>query len=166
MQNTIDKVKKFKEAMSNYPTGVNVITAIDENKHPFGITVNSFASVSLDPLLILWSIDNNASTYEKFMATKKFAVNMLSESQDKVATSFASRQEDRFVNCEWDYSKHDLPIIYGSMASLQCHVFNKVEAGDHVIMIGKVFQIDVQDKAPLLYHKRKIGAFPSVFHEK
>lgn len=166
MQTNTNKINKFKEAMANYPTGVSVVTATDENNKPIGLTVNSFASVSLDPLLILWSIDNNVSTYNKFMTTDKFTVNILAENQAEIATLFASSKEDRFGNCDWHYSKHNLPIISGVMAYLQCNVFNKVEAGDHNILIGKVFNIHVEEKAPLLYHKRKLGAFPAVFHKK
>ncbi len=166
MQNNAEKINFFKEAMSNYPTGVNVVTTVDENREPFGLTVNSFASVSLDPLLILWSIDNTVSTFDKFMNTDTFAVNILAENQAEIASLFAGSEEGRFENCEWNYSKHDLPIISGAMASLQCKVFNKVEAGDHVILIGEIFQIDVQEKSPLLYHKRKLGAFPASFHEE
>jgi len=166
MQNNTEKINFFKEAMSNYPTGVNVVTAVDGNHEPFGLTVNSFASVSLEPLLILWSIDNNVSTYDKFMKTDTFAVNILAENQAEIASLFAGSKEDRFANCEWGYSEHHLPIISGAMASLQCNVFNKVEAGDHIILIGEVFHINVQEEAPLLYHKRKLGAFPTVFHEE
>lgn len=165
MQNYTEKVNLFKEAMSNYPTGVNVVTAVDENDEPIGLTVNSFASVSLDPLLVLWSIDNTVSTFDKFMKTDQFAVNILANNQTDIASTFAGSEEDRFTKCEWHLSDENLPIISDVMASLQCKVFKKVEAGDHVILIGEVFNIEVQDKAPLLYHKRKLGAFPQSFHK-
>ena len=66
MGTNIDQINGFKKAMGNYPTGVTVVTAFDENNKPMGLTVNSFASVSIDPLLILWSIDNCAGSYEIF----------------------------------------------------------------------------------------------------
>lgn len=166
MQDKTHKINYFREAMANYPTGVSIVTATDESNTPFGLTVNSFASVSLDPLLILWSIDNNASTYDKFMEIDKFTVNILAENQAEIASVFASSKEDRFENCEWYYSEHNLPIISEAMASLQCNVFNKIEAGDHIILIGEIFHIHVEEKAPLLYHQRKLGAFPAVFHEE
>ncbi|MFB9860065.1 flavin reductase family protein [Salinicoccus siamensis] len=166
MQNYTEKVNSFKEAMSNYPTGVNVVTTVDENDEPIGLTVNSFASVSLDPLLVLWSIDNAVSTFDKFMETDQFAVNILASNQTDIASTFAGSEEDRFSKCEWRLSEQDLPIISDVMASLQCKVFKKVEAGDHVVLIGEVFNIDVQDKAPLLYHKRKLTGFPQSFHEE
>src|SRR5690625_5732111 len=129
MQNNTEKINFFKEAMSNYPTGVNVVTAADGNHDPFGLTVNSFASVSLEPLLILWSIDNNVSTYDKFMDTDTFAVNILAENQAEIASLFAGSKEDRFTNSVWGYSVLYIRILIGEMTSLQCNVFNKVEAG-------------------------------------
>lgn len=165
MQQNTSKINNFREAMANYPTGVSVVTAIDENNKPTGLTVNSFASVSLEPLLILWSIDNDASTYDQFMKVDKFNVNILAEDQVEVATLFASSEKDRFANCKWHTSDYNLPIIEGAMATMQCDVFNKIEAGDHIILIGEVFHIQVEDKAPLLYHNRKLGAFPAEFHE-
>lgn len=166
MQGNIDKVQLFRDAMANYPTGVSVVTARDKEDNPFGITVNSFASVSLDPLLILWSIDYNASTYDQFMETEQFVVNILAEEQADLASTFAKSDIDRFAQCEQETSAADLPIITGALASLQCNVFQKIEAGDHIIFIGEIFDIQTADKAPLLYHNRKLGALPAVFHEK
>src|SRR5690625_5105099 len=112
--------------MSNYATGVNDVTGIDLNHELFLLTVNSFASVSLEPLLNLWSIDNNVSNYDKFMKTDTFAVNILAENQAEIASLFAGSKEDRFANCEWGYSEHHLLIISGAMASFHCIVFYNI----------------------------------------
>lgn len=162
----MEKVDSFKEAMANYPTGVTVVTAIDEKGTPIGLTVNSFASVSLDPLLVLWSIDKRVSTYETFTKIDRFAINILGDNQADVATLFASRHQDRFANCAWDLSEYKLPIIKDTIASLQCKTFKRVEAGDHMILIGEIIEIDVEKKLPLLYHGRKMGALPTAFHEE
>lgn len=162
------KVNSFKEAMANYPTGVSVVTAIDENDNPIGLTINSFASVSLDPLLILWSIDNRVSTYEAFKKVDQFAVNILADNQAEVASLFASSSTDnheRFANSSWHQSEHHLPIIKDATATLQCKTFKQIEAGDHIIFIGEIIEIDLEKKPPLLYHGRKMGAFPESFHE-
>lgn len=158
-------VSLFKEAMGNYPTGVTVVTAFDEKQQPIGLTVNSFASVSLDPLLILWSIDKKVFTYDTFTKIDKFAVNILAGDQKETALLFATRDADRFGNSEWHKSEFGLPIIEGTLASLQCKTFQAVEAGDHTILIGEVMDIQVENKNPLLYHERNIGPFPTVFHE-
>ena len=81
MENKIDQVASFKAAMGNYPTGVTVVTAYNSDGKPMGLTVNSFASVSLEPLLILWSIDKRVYSYEEFLKVDKFTVNILAADQ-------------------------------------------------------------------------------------
>lgn len=162
----MDNVDLFKRAMGNYPTGVTVVTALDKEGAPIGLTVNSFASVSLDPLLVLWSIDKRVSTYDTFKEIDQFAINILGDNQADIANLFASHHQDRFANCEWHQSAHQLPIIKDAIASLQCKTFKRVEAGDHMILIGEIIDIDVEKKSPLLYHGRKMGALPTAFHEE
>ncbi|AJS59813.1 flavin reductase family protein [Paenibacillus sp. IHBB 10380] len=157
-------ISRFKEVMGNYPTGVTVITTVDEHGVPLGLTVNSFASVSLDPLLVLWSIDKRVSTYQTFIKTDKFAVHVLSADQGDICSLFASRDTDRFGNCEWKLSEHNLPIISGASGVMQCKTFKTIEAGDHIILIGEVVDIVSENKEPLLYHKRKFGKIPDAFY--
>ena len=166
MQNNSDKTNAFKEAMANYPTGVTIVTAIDDNDNPIGLTVNSFASVSLDPLLVLWSIDKRVSTYETFKKIDQFAINLLADNQADIALLFARSHQDRFANCDWYQSPHQLPIIKGAMATLQCKTFKQIEAGDHMILIGEIIDIDIDKKVPLVYHGRKMGALPASFHSE
>ena len=159
-------VVKFKEALGNYPTGVTVVTMMTEDKIPLGLTVNSFASVSIDPLLILWSIDKRVSTYDLFTKTNKFAVHILGSEQSELCFLFAARDVDRFQNSEWETSAYGLPILKNVAAVLQCETFQTIEAGDHTILIGKVIEIDGDNKAPLLYHKRQTGPIPTSFYEE
>ncbi len=165
MDNKIDQVASFKAAMGNYPTGVTVVTAFNSDGKPMGLTVNSFASVSLDPLLILWSIDKRVYSYEEFLKVDKFTVNILAADQGDICNLFASKVEDRFAECEWNKSELNLPVLSNSLATLECKVFNKVEAGDHTIMIGEVLHIQNAAKEPLLYHRRNIGAIPTEFYK-
>lgn len=167
MQVNLENINSFKEAMANYPTGVTVVTTIDEKGNPIGLTVNSFSSVSLEPLLILWSIDKRVSTYETFKKADKFVVNILADNQADIASLFASRtsNQERFVNIDWNLSKDNLPIVKGTMATLQCKTFKQIEAGDHTMLIGEVSEISVEKKSPLVYHGRKMGALPASFHE-
>ncbi|RHW35697.1 flavin reductase [Neobacillus notoginsengisoli] len=160
----MDNVSKFKEVMGNYPTGVTVVTTVDETNTPVGLTVNSFASVSLEPLLILWSIDKRVSSHDLFTATDKFAVNILAADQGDVCSLFAMKGTDRFANCEWNLSKHSLPVLGGTAGVFQCHTFKTVDAGDHTILIGKVIDIESNHKEPLLYHKRTFGKIPREFY--
>ena len=157
---------KFKEALGNYPTGVTIVTMMTEDNIPLGLTVNSFASVSIDPLLILWSIDKRVSTYNHFTNTKKFAVHILAGDQSELCYLFAARDVDRFSNCEWETSEYKLPILKNVAAILQCETYQTVEAGDHMILIGKVVDITGDNRAPLLYHKRHTGEIPSQFYNE
>lgn len=160
----IDRITLYKEVMSNYPTGVTIVTAADEKGTPVGLTVNSFASVSLDPLLILWSIDHRVSSLDIFKKADKFAVHILGAEQEDLCLLFARKGIDRFSQCEWKMSSHQLPIISDVFAVLQCKTFKTVEAGDHTILIGEVLDIDVEQKEPMLYHRRKFGAIPKQFY--
>lgn len=164
----MDKVSAFKETMANYPTGVTIVTAVNAEGSPIGLTVNSFASVSLDPMLILWSIDKKSASYDALQKVQSFAVNILAEDQADTALLFASRtnSKERFENCNWKLSSLNLPIITGTAAALQCNVYNRIEAGDHTILIGEVSDIYVEKKSPLLYHQRRMGALPASFHEQ
>ncbi|MDQ0087680.1 flavin reductase (DIM6/NTAB) family NADH-FMN oxidoreductase RutF [Paenibacillus anaericanus] len=159
-----ENVQSFKQVMGNYPTGVTVVTTVDEHGVPLGLTVNSFASVSLDPLLILWSIDKRVSTYPTFIKTDKFAVHVLSGDQGDICSLFASKDVDRFKNCEWNFSEYNLPIITGATGVMQCKTFKTIEAGDHTILIGEIVDIQADNKEPLLYHKRKFGSIPEEFY--
>lgn len=155
----------FKQVMGNYPTGVTVVTTVTKEGAPIGLTVNSFASVSLDPLLILWSIDKRVSTYEEFISTDKFAVHILAENQGDICSLFASKGIDRFANCKWNLSNNQLPIIEDVSSVLQCKTFKTVDAGDHTILIGEIIDIQSEMKEPLLYYKRRFGKIPTSFYD-
>ncbi|WP_046180800.1 flavin reductase family protein [Domibacillus tundrae] len=162
------KQQLFKDAMGNYPTGVTVVTATSANGEPIGLTVNSFASVSLDPLLILWSIDHKVSTIQEFVEGGKFAVHILAGNQQDVCMTFATKGVDRFSTCEWSFSpEHNLPLIEGAFAVLQCKTFKTVEAGDHTILIGEVEDIQIDSgKDPMLYHRRHFASIPAEFYNR
>lgn len=154
----------FKEVMGNYPTGVTVVTTTDKDGNPAGLTVNSFASVSLEPLLLLWSIDNKATNLNSFINGEKFAVHILASSQQDLCKNFSSKNVDRFSTCEWKLSDQNLPIIDGAFAVLQCKTFKTIEAGDHTILIGEVIDIQIEKREPMLYHRRHFASIPPEFY--
>jgi flavin reductase (DIM6/NTAB) family NADH-FMN oxidoreductase RutF len=159
-----DKQVIFKEVMGNYPTGVTIVTTKTKSGEPVGLTVNSFASVSLDPTLILWSIDHRVSSLKEFTEGEGFAVHVLAGDQQELCSTFASKNVDRFSTCEWSYSKNNLPIIEGAFGVLECKVFQTIEAGDHTILIGEVLDIQKNDKEPMMYHRRHFGPVPENFY--
>ena len=164
MSNQNDQMVQFKELMGNYPTGVTVVTAVNESGRPIGLTVNSFTSISIDPLLIMWSIDKKVSTYDSFMKIDRFAVNILAADQTDLVKLFTKKDIDRFQHCEWAESDLGLPILANTIGSLQCKVYNRFEAGDHTILLGEVAEVQSKAKDPLLYHKRKVGPIPAEFY--
>lgn len=158
-----DQVAAFKLALGNYPTGVTVVTTSHETK-PIGLTVNSFASVSIDPLLILWSLDKKSQLHSYFTNASHFAVNILASDQEQLCTLFASKIPDRFAQAQWSTSSLGLPILHDTAAILQCKTFQQIDAGDHTIFIGQVQDITNAQKEPLLYHRRHIGQIPKSFY--
>jgi flavin reductase (DIM6/NTAB) family NADH-FMN oxidoreductase RutF len=152
-----NKIDLYKGIMSNYPTGVTVVTTMGENDQPVGMTVNSFASVSLQPLLILWCIDHRASSYESFRKSDAFAVHILAAEQKELCWAFAGKHEDRFSRAAWQVSEYGLPVIEDVCAVLQCKKVQEVEAGDHTILIGEVIDLEENKKDPLLYFRRNVG---------
>jgi flavin reductase (DIM6/NTAB) family NADH-FMN oxidoreductase RutF len=161
------KQEIFKQIMGNYPTGVTIVTAVTEDGTPVGLTVNSFASVSLDPLMLLWSIDHRVSSLKAFTEGGKFAVHVLAEDQTELCSVFASKVEDRFGQCNWKLSENGLPIIDGAFGVFECETFKAIEAGDHTVLIGEVVDLTVDsDKDPMLYHRRVFGPVPKEFYQK
>ncbi|SDI27297.1 NADH-FMN oxidoreductase RutF, flavin reductase (DIM6/NTAB) family [Alteribacillus persepolensis] len=162
---TKDKETLFKEAMGGYPTGVTIVTSKNEKGEPVGLTVNSFASVSIDPLLVLWSIDHKVSSLGAFKNADGFAVHILAGDQQELCKTFATKDTNRFSLHEWSISKHNLPVLADTFSVLQCKTFKQVEAGDHTILIGEVQDIQItKDKEPMLYHRRNFGFIPSEFY--
>lgn len=151
----------FKQIMGSYPTGVTIVTTTDHEGKPFGLTVNSFASVSLDPLLVLWCIDRKSTSLEAFQQSKGFAVHVLSEDQKELCWAFAGKDPDRFSTVTWSISDNNLPILSGSLGVLECKTVQQIEAGDHIIFIGEILHIEKEDKEPMLYFRRKVGMIPT-----
>lgn len=164
---TQEKELLFKDVMGNYPTGVTIVTSKNEEGQPIGLTVNSFASVSLDPMLILWSIDHKVSSLEAFKKAPGFAVHVLAGDQQELCRTFASKNTERFENTEWSISNHNLPVLANTFGVLQCKTFKQVEAGDHTILIGEVVDIQIdKEREPMLYHRRKFGPIPTKFYSE
>jgi len=113
----------------------------------------------------LVSIDKKSKSLGDFTSTKKFAVNILASDQEKLCFLFSSKEVDRFSQCEWQRSSNNLPILTNTASVLECESVQQIEAGDHVILIGKVTNIINADKAPLLYHQRSVGEIPKTFYQ-
>lgn len=146
--------KQFRTTMGKFATGVTVIaTEVEGEVH--GMTANAFMSVSLDPKLIVISVRKQASILAKLQSSQTFSVNILGEDQQEVSMIFAGQLKDKQV----DFNRLDgKPVIPGSIAQIACEVSGEHIEGDHILFIGKVTDIYVEDKAPLIYYNGKYGS--------
>lgn len=156
-----EAVPVFKQIMGSYPTGVTIITTIDAEGVPSGLTVNSFASVSLDPLLVLWCLDRRSASLDVFQQSQGFAVHVLAADQEELCWAFAGKDPDRFSKANWSLSNNNLPVISGSLGVMECKTVQQIDAGDHVIFIGQIIDINKEEKEPMLYFRRNVGMIPA-----
>lgn len=140
---------ELRKALGSFVTGVTVITTCQSDGTPRGFTANSFTSVSLDPPLILVCVGKSAFSYPVFRAAKNFAVNILSEDQVDTSGIFASKEPDKFERSRWRLGIGGSPILEATAAWLDCETHDVVEAGDHVILIGRVIDFDHTTSNPL-----------------
>ena len=145
---SIDPVA-LRRAFGTFVTGVTVITTRDEDGSPRGMTANSFTSVSLEPPLLLVCVGKSASSFKAFTTTASFAVNLLHEGQVDVSSVFASKSPDKFQSVNHDRVHTGAPILTDSLTWFDCTVYNRVDAGDHVILIGQVQAFGTSPSAPL-----------------
>lgn len=151
----IDRLE-FRKAMGCYATGVTVITGLSPEGRPVGMTVNSFNSVSLDPPLVLFSLDRKATHYNDFMASPHFAVHILAEQQQTLSRTFSTQGIDRWDGVSYERWETGCPIITGALAVFDCVTEARHEGGDHVIFIGRVLKLHfAAEGTPLLYYRGK-----------
>ena len=113
-----------------------------------------------------WSIDKKVSSFDKFLKAKKFAIHTLSTEQEEACWAFAGKEADRFSKINWKVSENELPIIEDSLGTFECKTIQQIDAGDHVILLGEVIDLNKNEKNPLLYYNRNIGAIPADWPNK
>jgi len=150
----------FKEICGTFPTGVTIITS-KKNNIDYGFTANSFTSVSLNPLLVLFCLDKNSTSNEALNKNDFFVVNVLSNNQKKICFQFANtklNQNERFDKISTKISKKGIKIISNSCSFIECKIKEKFDGGDHYIYIGECICGEINDeiKDPLIYHRGKI----------
>jgi flavin reductase (DIM6/NTAB) family NADH-FMN oxidoreductase RutF len=141
----------FLRACAQFSTGVAIATVLDRKGSPHGMTVNSFTSVSLEPPLVLVCIDHKARIREHFLARDIFAINILRENQQALSTHFARPADDRFGSVEWFPGETGAPLIPEALATLECIAVQRLESGDHTILIGEVVSAIRHEGRPLIY---------------
>jgi len=142
--------RRYREAMGTFVTGVTVVTTLN-NDEVHGMTANAFMSVSLNPQLVLISIDRKAAALEKIKKTRRFAVSILADTQEQASRHFAGQSQEIDVDVfEWF---HDFPVIHHALAHFLCRVHDIYVVGDHVLVIATVLHLNRKEGQPLVFYQ-------------
>lgn len=156
---------EFRLALGQFATGVTVITAERGPKQVHGMTANSFTSVSLDPLLILVCVDEDAKLLPLIKNQKRFGVSILKENQQAISEYFAQPEEsgeiEKRLGIGYRWTKNGIPLLEEALAHLTCEVVSSYAAGDHTIFIAEVTSVEVYEGEPLLYFRGDYRRLPS-----
>ena len=144
---------RFRALCGHFTTGVTIVTTIDADGNPCGMTANSFASISLDPPLISVAVDHAATIYPAMRAGSCFTVNILDARQEALSRRFAGGIDDRFDGVAWQRI-NDQVIVTGALAHLCCDKWAEIPAGDHTIFVGQVISGDTSAQGKPLVHYR------------
>jgi 3-hydroxy-9,10-secoandrosta-1,3,5(10)-triene-9,17-dione monooxygenase reductase component len=151
-------MKEFRKCLAKFATGVTVVTCADNDGRPYGITANSFSSVSLQPRLILWNVAKVSNSLQAFLDAEYFAINILARDQQELSSHFAKSDHTLFDTVAIDRSEENVPLIPGTLACFQCRTFQIHECGDHYIIVGEVVRFESQDAEPLLFFDGKYAS--------
>ena len=146
--------------LGHFPTGVVVVTAVDADGQPAGLTAGTFTSVSLNPPLVAFLAARTSTSYRRIRASGSFCINVLSAEQETVCRSFAASGNDKFAGIPWRPAGSGSPLLDDVVAWIDCDIDNMYEAGDHDIVIGRVRELDVANgDLPLLFFRGGYGQF-------
>lgn len=158
---TVDR-KTFFDIMASFPTGVAIVTTLDPEGAPKGLTTTAVASVSADPPLVLVCVDLGSRTLAALRASGRFVVNFIREGRSDLCLLFASKEEDKFAAVSWSRSAGGLPVLReDTLAWAECAVEQEHEVGDHVIFLGRVEAGEgpAGEDLPLMYYRRSWGVW-------
>jgi 3-hydroxy-9,10-secoandrosta-1,3,5(10)-triene-9,17-dione monooxygenase reductase component len=154
-------VPSFRTVLGHFATGVAIITAM-EGDQPVGMSCNSFSSVSLDPPLVLFCAAKSSTTWARIQPAQRFAANILGEDGEEMCRLFATKGADRFQHLAWAESRSGSPLIDGALAFVDCITEAEYDAGDHVVVVGRVVELGYASEGkPLLFYRGGYGHFES-----
>lgn len=152
-----DDPREFRRCLGEFCTGVAVITTQHDGLN-YGMTSNSFAAVSLDPALVLWSIRRESTSFDAFTNCRQFAVNILAQDQVDLSNRFSKSGPDKFDGVAWRSGGGGVPLLAGTVASFECSSCQMHDGGDHVILVGEVLRYQRNDRQPLVFSKGRYAA--------
>ena len=147
--------RELRNVFGAFATGVTVITTKDVMGKPFGLTANSYTSLSLDPPRVLVCVDKKVDCYTCFEQSKVFVVNILSEGQDQLSTRFATKGIEKFEGVAVRQGNLGVPLLEGAVAHIECTLTSAYEGGDHTIYVGEIQSVAASGDRPLLFFKGK-----------
>ncbi len=156
--------EEFVAIMSAFPTGVAVVTTLDEEGQPRGLTTNAVTSVSADPPMLLICVDRTSRTLSALRHARRFVVNFIGEEGAEVCALFASKADDKFSQVAWEPGLGGVPLLTSdALAIAECSTDEEIEAGDHLILLGVVEAGRAADpeRVPILYYRRAYGSTPT-----
>ncbi|WP_108484015.1 flavin reductase family protein [Oceaniglobus ichthyenteri] len=152
-----DTAREFRDALGQFATGVTVVTCATDNG-PLGITANSFASVSIDPPLVLWSPARSANRFPIFEAAQHFAIHIIGAEQSEMCQAFV-KDGAAFPGLNWAPGATGAPLIDGCLARFECERHAVHDGGDHAIIVGRVLSATLGQGTPLVFSGGRFGAF-------
>jgi len=161
---------QFRNALGQFATGVTIVTTMDGNANPVGVTASSFNSVSLDPPLVLWSLAKTAQSMPAYQNSGGFNVHVLASHQSDLSNQFARPSDDKFAGVKWTPCEDGFPLLPEYAALFRCKTHFQYEGGDHIIFVGEVIDYKTHDLPVLVFHGGKYAeakqkAVPAAPHE-
>jgi flavin reductase (DIM6/NTAB) family NADH-FMN oxidoreductase RutF len=147
----------FRHACGRFATGVAIAAVLDESGVPHGLTVSSFASVSLEPPLILICLGHAVTNIEEFRRSRYFSLSFLREDQVHLSNHFARKGQDRFTGVAWSSGDTGAPLIEDALGTLECTLYQRFTSGDHDIFVGEVVRAEATDGSPLIHFSGRYG---------
>ena len=152
--------QELRRVMGHFATGVAVITTKDKDGVLQGLTANAFMSLSLNPPLVLISVDKGAQCYACFEPPNCFTVNFLAEGQEEISKRFATKGIDKFSGLKWRPGRNGAAIIDGVIGAVECRITQCHDGGDHTIVVGEILNVSAAGDRPLLFFKGKYQKLP------
>jgi flavin reductase (DIM6/NTAB) family NADH-FMN oxidoreductase RutF len=148
--------REFRNALGCFATGVTIITTVTSTGQPVGVTANSFNSVSLDPPLVVFSLDRRAYSLSQFQESRVFAINVLREEQKELSSAFARAGAPKWEGVKFEVWDTGSPILDDTLASFDCRLHATHDGGDHIVFLGNVLRMRAHPEGkPLLYFRGK-----------
>ena len=142
----------FRHACGRFATGVAIAAVMDESGIPRGLTISSFASVSLEPPLILICLGHAVTNIEEFRRSRYFSLSFLRQEQLHLSNHFARKGQDRFTGVAWRPGETGAPLILGALGALECALYQRFTSGDHDIFVGEVVRAEAAEGSPLIHY--------------